>query len=104
MKIIKIFKTVLPVIAAFLMFSVPAMAEGYSVYNINCKKCHDKGLMGAPKLGNKTEWAPRIAKGIPVLQEHAIKGYKGCPAKGGKGSLKVDDVKAAVEYMVEASK
>ena len=62
----------------------------------NGKRQHE----GAPKAGEKTAWAPRIAKGKPTLYEHAIKGFNAMPAKGGNAALADADVKAAVDYMV----
>ncbi len=88
-----------------LMVAVPvSAADGAAVYDKACKMCHGTGMMGAPKVGDKAAWAPRIAQGADTLNEHAIKGFKGMPAKGGKAALSDDDVKAAVAHMVEASK
>jgi cytochrome c5 len=70
--------------------------------------CHGAGIAGAPKLGDKASWAPRIAQGLDTLHTHAIKGYQGkvgmMPAKGGNAGLADADVKAAVGYMVEKAK
>jgi len=81
---------------------------GKATYESTCVACHGAGVAGAPVFGNKTAWAPHIAKGIPTLQEHAIKGFQGragfMPAKGGNASLSDADVKAAVEYMVSHGK
>ncbi len=88
-----------------LMVALPASAaDGAAVFDKACKMCHGTGMMGAPKVGDKAAWAPRIAQGTDTLNEHAIKGFKGMPAKGGKAALSDDDVKAAVAHMVEASK
>lgn len=90
---------------------VPAMAEntqGKSVFNKTCALCHAVGAAGAPKPGDQADWAPRIAQGVDVLYKHAIEGYTGAkgvmPARGGAASLTDDEVKAAVDYMVEQSK
>ena len=49
----------------------------------------------------------RIAQGMDVLKEHAIKGYQGSagymPAKGGRTDLSDEEVANAVEYMVSES-
>ena len=55
-------------------------------------------------MGDKAAWADRIAKGIETLQDHAINGFGKMQPRGGKKTLSDDDVKAAVVYMVEASK
>jgi cytochrome c5 len=66
--------------------------------------CHNSGVAGAPKLGDKEAWAPRIAKGQESLYSVAIKGEGAMPAKGGNAALSDDEVKAAVDHMVEESK
>lgn len=78
-------------------------ADGKSIYKSTCAACHDTGAAGAPKLGDKTAWAKRIAQGNKTLFDHAINGFKGMPARGGS-SQDDDAVKAAVEYMVKNSK
>jgi cytochrome c5 len=76
-------------------------AAGSSVYDKTCALCHAAGVAGAPKLGNKDDWAPRIAKGVSALYTSALNGTaKGMPAKGGNPALSDADVKAAVDFMV----
>ena len=84
-----------------------AAIDGAKVYNTACVACHAAGIAGAPKVGDKANWAPRVKQGSAVLYEHAIKGFQGkvgmMPAKGGS-SASDEEVKAAVDYMVGASK
>jgi len=81
--------------------------KGKKVYDTACVVCHQTGVGGAPKFGDKAAWADRIAKGEATLSEHALKGFQGkagtMPPKGGRADLSDEDVKAAVSYMVEAS-
>lgn len=109
MKMTRVFKGVLPIFAAAsLVMAAPASAaDGKATYESVCKMCHGAGVGGAPKLGDKAAWASRIAQGVETLNDHAIKGFKGkglMPPKGGRSSLSDDDVKAAVQYMVDGSK
>jgi cytochrome c5 len=69
-----------------------------------CSLCHAAGLAGAPKYGDKAAWKPRIAQGLPTLHEHAIKGIRTMPPKGGSATLSDAEVGAAVDYMVSHSK
>ena len=78
--------------------------SGEQVYQSVCGACHGAGLLNSPKLGDKTAWKPRIAQGNPALYEHALKGIRTMPAKGGNPSLADAEVKAAVDYMVGKSK
>lgn len=75
--------------------------DGYTVYNRFCTTCHRTGLNAAPKHRDKKAWAPRIAKGKETLYKHSIEGFKGMPAKGGIAGLYDQEVKDAVDFMVE---
>jgi cytochrome c5 len=106
MNVKKQIKLAIPVIGAIaLLASMQATAsDGEAVFKKTCKMCHGTGMMGAPKFGDKAAWADRIAKGIDVLHDHAINGFGKMMPKGGKKSLSDEDVKAAVDYMVDAAK
>jgi len=80
----------------------PMTAE--QVYNTACMGCHTTGAAGAPKIGDIAARAPRLEQGDEVLFEHATKGFKGMPPRGGSSQLTDADVKAAVDYMVDKSK
>jgi len=75
--------------------------DGEAIYNQACMACHMTGAAGAPIRGNAEQWGPRVEKGIETLYDHAINGFNAMPAKGGNMSLSDDDVKAAVDYIVE---
>ena len=81
---------------------------GDKVYAIACVACHGAGVAGAPRVGDAATWSARVAQGTEVLYDHAINGYSGSagymPPKGGNPDLSDDEVKAAVDYMVDNSK
>ena len=85
-----------------------AAMSGKDVFSAACFACHGTGAAGAPKIGDKAAWGPRIAQGNDTLYTHAINGFTGgsgvMPAKGGRADLSDDAVKAAVDYMVGESK
>ena len=81
-----------------------AAPSGKAVYDGSCQACHAAGVAGAPKLGDKAAWAPRLGAGAAALQASAIKGKNAMPPKGGNLSLPDADVKAAVDYMVSQAK
>ena len=74
--------------------------NGEAIVNATCAACHIAGVLDAPKLGNDTDWQARIAKGVDVLHENAIKGFQAMPAKGGNPNLSDQEVIAAVDYML----
>jgi len=78
--------------------------NGTEVFEGACKACHGAGIAGAPKAGDHTAWAPRIAKGKATLYEHALKGFTGTagvmPAKGGRTDLSDDLIKEAVDHII----
>ena len=78
--------------------------SGKEIWEGTCAACHKSGLLGAPKIGDKSAWAPRIAKGMDTLKKHALGGFNQMPAHGGNPSLSDDDVVKALEYMVGQSK
>lgn len=87
---------------------VATVMTGPQVYNAACNACHGNGVGGAPIVGDVEAWAPRIAKGMDVLNDHAINGFDGdAPtpmlAKGGRVDLSDQEVIDAVTYMVEQS-
>lgn len=87
-------------IVGALAASAAKAADGAKVYSSTCMSCHGTGVMGAPKVGDKAAWAPRLSKGKATLYQHALQGFNAMPAKGGNDALSDADVKAAVDYMV----
>ncbi len=83
--------------------------DGKTIYDNLCHSCHTAGVAGAPKLGDKSNWGPRIAEGLDTLVKHAVEGYKGpdgnmMPAKGGNPALTDEQVKNAVHWIVDQAK
>jgi len=81
-----------------------AAGAGKKVYDMACMACHAAAVAGAPKLGDKAAWAPRLAAGIDGLTASVIKGKGAMPPKGGNASIPDADIKAAVEYMTASVK
>jgi cytochrome c5 len=75
------------------------LQSGNAVYTAFCAACHDTGAAGAPKAGDSTAWAPRIAQGYDTLVLHATKGIRAMPAKGGNPDLDDVEVARAVAFM-----
>lgn len=73
--------------------------SGEDVVKAVCSACHGSGALGAPKIGNKGDWGPRIAQGYETLVKHALSGIRAMPARGGASDLTDDEVAGAVAYM-----
>lgn len=76
---------------------------GEQVYQQFCKACHEAGVANAPKMGDKTAWAPLIKEGLATILADAIKGVRGMPARGGNPDLSDYEMERAVVYMANAA-
>ncbi|MDA0572769.1 c-type cytochrome [Burkholderia gladioli] len=84
--------------------AAPADAgAGKALYDSVCVACHAAGVLGAPKFGNKADWAPRLKDSMDTVYNYALHGKGAMPPKGGSNAPD-DQVKAAVDYMVGAAK
>ena len=99
-------------VARFAMQAVePSLAKtggaprsGESIYNSVCKTCHETGLVGAPIIGDKAAWAPRLAEGEAAVLAFATNGKNSMPARGGAPDLTDEELKAAVDYLTSKAK
>ena len=87
---------------------VATVLSGPQVFNQACYQCHAAGAVipGAPIVGDAALWEPRVAQGLEVLYDHAINGFQGTatvpmPPKGGRLDLSDDEIRSAVDYMLE---
>ncbi|WP_175753087.1 c-type cytochrome [Burkholderia ambifaria] len=83
--------------------SADAASAGKALYTQVCQACHAAGVLGAPKFGSKEDWAPRLKESMDTVYNYALHGKGAMPPKGGSSASDAD-VKAAVDYMVNASK
>ena len=81
-----------------------ATKSGEEVYNGICFSCHNSGVAGAPKLGDRAAWSQRIPEGVDTLVLSVINGKGAMPPKGGETTLNEKEIKAAVEYMVDKAR
>ncbi len=91
---------------AALVANVPyeGRTDGAEIYGGLCASCHKGGVGGAPML-TATGMGARAGKGKDLLYKHAIEGFQGSagvmPAKGGNPALTDDQVKVAVDWMLD---
>lgn len=82
------------------------LAAGRAVWLATCEGCHGYGIAGSPNPREAADWAARVETPRAVLHDHAIHGFFGpddtyMPPRGGNDALSDDQVRAAVDYMVE---
>ena len=80
--------------------STPAAARsGEDVVRAQCARCHETGAGGAPRIGDRSAWVPRLKLGLDTLIRSAINGHGGMPPRGGAASLTDAEIRGAVVYM-----
>ena len=71
---------VLALVFSQAAFAQPPLLQGHKtgeqVYQAVCMACHDSGVAHAPKMGERTAWAPLIEEGQSVLTGHAWVGVR----------------------------
>ena len=55
-----------------------AQRTGKQIVDAQCSKCHAKGDGGAPKIGDRAAWAPRMKQGVDALVASASVGTAAC--------------------------
>ena len=88
----------------FAAAGIASAADGKKIYDTKCFACHNTGVANSPKLGDKAAWEPRIATGMDAMLAVAIKGKGGMPPKGTCMDCSDEDLKAAIQYMVDSVK
>lgn len=76
-----------------------AERTGQQVVQAQCSKCHQKGVNGAPKIGDRDAWIPRLKDGLDPLVRSAINGHGAMPARGGLANLTDAELRNAITYM-----
>lgn len=83
--------------------SGPVVAEpDMGKYAQSCGICHAAGVAGAPKTGDATAWAPRLAKGNDVLVASVKNGLNAMPPTGLCGSCTDEEYVELITYMATA--
>lgn len=80
--------------------ALPAERSGEQVVHAYCYKCHEGGLGGAPRIGDRAAWIPRAKQGLDLLARSAINGHGGMPPRGGVASLTDNELRGAIGFMI----
>lgn len=70
--------------------------SGEEIYQAVCGACHETGVAGAPKTGDKAAWAPRIATGLDAMVQTAKTGKNAMPPNGGSNASEAELTRAIV--------
>lgn len=70
-----------------------------TIVQTQCASCHQIGKDGAPKIGDRPAWTPRLAKGLDRMVASAVHGHGGMPSRGGIPDLSSDEIRGATLYM-----
>lgn len=76
------------------------LARGKAVVEKTCAACHTTGAAGAPKIGDKEAWKPRVEQGMDAMLQAAINGKGAMPPKGG-GNYSEEELSDAIHYMLK---
>lgn len=80
--------------------ATPAVVRtGEQLVQMQCSKCHKEGLNGAPRIGDRAAWTPRLKNGLDALVKSAVHGHGAMPARGGIADLSEAEIQGAVVYM-----
>jgi cytochrome c5 len=81
----------------------PGARSGEDIVKATCAACHQAGVAGAPKIGDKAQWAPRFKDGLKGMLAIATKGKGAMPPKGGDASLTDAELTRAIVFMANQS-
>lgn len=77
---------------------------GEVIFDRHCKSCHETGIKGAPKIGDKAAWAEHLKQGESILVQHAFFGHRKMPMHGDCAACTIQDFADAVAYIISRSK
>lgn len=92
-------------LASAVLWALPATAaqtgerSGKEIVDTVCAKCHHDGLHGAPRIGDRDAWVPRLKQGVDYAMNSAIRGHGGMPPRGDRADLTDAEIRNAILYM-----
>ena len=98
---------------AGLVYSMTALTGGHEaagpsgqeVYEASCANCHSSFIggffSGAPDIDDKEDWAALLPKGVDGLTATTIAGIGDMAPRGACADCTDEEIRAAVEYIVQ---
>ena len=78
-----------------------APRSGDVIYNSLCIACHSTGLANAPKAGDSAKWSALMEVGMDSLVDSAKKGKNAMPPMGTCADCTDEELKNAIQFMVD---
>ncbi len=79
--------------------------SGEAVFEANCANCHTGGIggffSGAPDIDDQEDWEDRVPKGLDELTAKTITGIGDMEARGECAECTDEEIRAAVEHILE---
>jgi len=76
-----------------------ALRSSEQIVHAQCAHCHEVGWGGAPRIGDRAAWIPRLKNGMEALVTSAVHGHGAMPPRGGLPDLKDAEIRSAIAYM-----
>lgn len=81
--------------------------SGKTVFEAHCANCHSGGIggffTGAPKVGKKKDWELLTPKGIDALTAGTLAGVGKMAPRGDCVACTDEEIRVAIEYILEES-
>lgn len=87
----------------FLQSIAGAKDEGEQIVQHYCANCHalkPKIPLGAPRIGQESDWQPRLQQGMVRLFQHTDEGFGAMPARGGCFECTDQQLRLAIAAMM----
>jgi glucose/arabinose dehydrogenase/cytochrome c5 len=78
--------------------------NGKRVYQLVCASCHSSGTRYIPQIGDTEAWQKRLQQGEAILYEHTLSGFNDMPERGHCDGCSDEEIKKAVDYMLNSLK
>jgi len=74
--------------------------SGAQIFQTYCANCHAGGWQGAPVANDKSEWQPRLEKGMEAIFKNAKQGLNGMPPMGTCMDCSDTELRASIKEML----
>ena len=87
-------------ISVFFYSSSVVAFDVEATFNKTCAICHVPGVAMAPKVGDKSAWAPRMEQGMGALVKAVVEGKGAMPPMGMCSKCNEEQFAALIQHML----